>query len=194
MNYFTMLHEVVEGGYTDGEVSFSPELNDYYQVGKCISLKGLSINVVLDKKIRSLKSDFFLTACGAFFGSRELRVVFEELGSSAELVKAEVKYFDGRPVEKDYFLIHLNQKIKCFDYERSDYSGKAMILKKLKSSELDAEYMARGVTKLCVDESKADGSHFLFLGDVIWIDPIVSEVFVSKVESKKLAIRFVALG
>ncbi|WAC00441.1 hypothetical protein OSW16_12625 [Pseudomonas putida] len=194
MKYFTMSHELVEGGYTDGDVLFSPGLEDYYQVGKSLPLDGISITVVLDKKVRSLKSDFFLTACGAFIGSKELRVVCEELGSDARFVKAEVKYFGGKSVEKDYFLIHLDAKIKCFDYEQSDYSGKNMVLRRLQSGELDAEYLARGVTKLCIDESKADGSHFLFLGDVAWIDPIVSEVFVSKVEDKKLATRFIALG
>ncbi|MGN8262188.1 hypothetical protein ACLEJW_23110 [Pseudomonas sp. SMSB3] len=66
MIYYSMCHEVMDGGYTDGEVLFSPALDDYYQVGKNFALEGLMVSVTLDKRVRNLKSDFFLTTVGAF--------------------------------------------------------------------------------------------------------------------------------
>jgi hypothetical protein len=59
MKYYSMCHEVVDGGYTDGDVLFSPALDDYYQVGKNFSLIGVEVSVTLDRRVRHLKSDFF---------------------------------------------------------------------------------------------------------------------------------------
>ncbi|WP_442109127.1 imm11 family protein [Pseudomonas sp. NUPR-001] len=169
-------------------------LEDYYQVGRLLSISGLSIEVILDKRVRNLSSDFFLTTCGAFFVSGELKNVFNEVNSEASFIRAEVKYFSGKPVEEEYFLIHVDEKVSCFDYEQSEYSGKTMILNKVKAGELDNDYKVRGIKKLCIDELKTGGLDFLFVEGVIWIDPIVSETFVRKVESKKLLVRFDAVG
>ncbi|HGY9626242.1 TPA: DUF1629 domain-containing protein [Pseudomonas putida] len=193
MNYYSMCHEVVDGGYTDGDVLFSPALGGYYRVGESISLTHLSVSVVLDKKVRSLKSDFFLTACGAFFVSNDLKDVLEELSSKAQFVSADVKYFNGRHTEKKYFLIHVNEKVPCFDYELSEYSGKSMVVSKLLAGELAYDYKVRGVKKMCINEKAAGGLDFFFVDGVIWIDPIVSEQLVLKVKSKKLSVRFNAI-
>jgi len=193
MKYYSMCHEAVEGGYTDGDVVFSPSLGDYYQVGMPLSLKGLSVDVVLDKKVRRLTSDFFLTTCGAFFVSENMKKALEEVSVELQFVSACIKYSGGKNTEKQYFFIHANARVSCFDYDRSEYSGKSVVVGKLVANELGADYKVRGVKKLIVDELKTNGLDFFFLDGVIWIDPIVSEFFVRKVESEKLNARFVAI-
>ncbi|MGB5956275.1 imm11 family protein [Pseudomonas sp.] len=194
MKYYSMCHEVVDGGYTDGDVLFFPELDDYYQVGKSLSLAKLKVEVSLDKKVRRLKSDFFLTTCGAFFVSKELKDVLEEVNAKVQFASASVEYFDGRSSEKQYFFIHANEMPRCFDYDLSEYSGKTMVLSKIQADELDADYRVRGIKKMHINEAKAGGLDFFFVGGVIWIDPIASEELVQKVESKKLLVRFDAVG
>ena len=193
MKYYSMCHEAVEGAYTDGDVVFSPLLGDYYQIGIPLSLKGISVDVVLDKKVRRLTSDFFLTTCGAFFVSENMKEALEEVSVELQFVSACIKYFGGKHTEKKYYLIHADAKVSCFDYEFSKYSGKSMVVGKLMANELGADYKVRGVKKLIIDELKANGLDFFFLDGVVWIDPIVSELFVRKVEGKKLNARFVAI-
>ncbi|WP_313459947.1 imm11 family protein [Pseudomonas sp.] len=194
MIYYSMCHEVMDGGYTDGEVLFSPALDDYYQVGKNFALEGLMVSVTLDKRVRNLKSDFFLTTVGAFFVSKELKNILEEVNAKVEFALASVRYFNGKPSDKEYFLIHANETCKCLDYQLSEYSGKSMVLNKIQAGELSADYKVRGIKRMCVDEAEAGGLDFFFVGGVIWIDPIASERLVSKIKKKKLFIKFNAIG
>lgn len=92
MNYYSMCHEVVKGGYTDGDVVFYPTLSDYYQVGMSLSLIGVSVSVILDKTVRALKSDFFLTTSGAFFVSQDFKGVLGGLNTSLQFSPADVKH------------------------------------------------------------------------------------------------------
>lgn len=194
MNYYSMCHEVVEGGYTDGDVVFYPSLSDYYQIGMSFSLAGVSVSVILDKRVRSLKSDFFLTTSGAFFVSQEFKDVLGELNTNVQFFPADVKYSNGRPAAKKYYFIHVNDRCACFDYGLSEYSGKSLVLSKIHAGELAADYKVRGVKKMCIDEAKTGSLDLFFVAGVIWIDPIVSELLVRKVESNKLLVRFSAVG
>ena len=194
MNYYSMCHEVVKGGYTDGDVVFYPTLFDYYQVGMSLSLIGVSVSVILDKTVRALKSDFFLTTSGAFFVSQDFKDVLGGLNTSLQFSPADVKHFNGRPAVKKYYFIHVNDRCACFDYGLSEYSGKSLVMSKIQAGELTADYKVRGVKKMCIDEAKTGSLDLFFVAGVIWIDPIVSEVLVRKVESNKLLVRFSAIG
>ncbi|MCO7534441.1 hypothetical protein NJH24_06545 [Pseudomonas asiatica] len=194
MNYYSMCHEVVKGGYTDGDVVFYPTLSDYYQVGMSLSLIGVSVSVILDKTVRALKSDFFLTTSGAFFVSQDFKDILGGLNTSLQFSPADVKHFNGRPAVKKYYFIHVNDRCACFDYGLSEYSGKSLVMSKIQAGELTADYKVRGVKKMCIDEAKTGSLDLFFVAGVIWIDPIVSEVLVRKVESNKLLVRFSAIG
>ncbi|WP_410953196.1 imm11 family protein [Pseudomonas sp. S1(2024)] len=194
MNYYSMCHEVVEGGYTDGDVVFYPPLSDYYQIGMSLSLTGVSVSVVLDKKVRALKSDYFLTTSGAFFVSQEFKEVLGGLNTNLQFSPADVKHSNGKPTVKKYYFIHDNDRCACFDYGLSEYSGKSLVMSKIQAGELAADYKVRGVKKMCIDEAKTGSLDLFFVAGVIWIDPIVSEVLVRKVESNKLLVRFSAIG
>ncbi|MCO6690767.1 hypothetical protein KMZ27_15695 [Pseudomonas shirazica] len=67
-------------------------------------------------------------------------------------------------------------------------------MSKIKAGELAADYKVRGVKKMCIDEAKTGSLDLFFVAGVIWIDPIVSEVLVRKIESNKLLVRFSAIG
>jgi len=194
VNYFVMCHEAVDGRYTDGDVLFTPPLEDYYQVGRFLQTKDLIVDLTMDKKVRSLKSDFFLTGCGSFFVSDQLKAVFGKFEVDLEFVPAVVKYHSGKPVEKRYYLIHANSKVPCFDYRDSEYAGKSLVLSKIQSGELSPDYNVRGITRLCINEVKARSLDFFFIQGAIWIDPIVSENLVREVQDKKLCVRFLKAG
>lgn len=178
MKYSILRHENVNGKFVDGDVEFTPPLADYYQVGKNSLPTGTKIHLTLDARVKKIDSDFFLTTCGAFFISSALRNVLEGFKTCFVIHPASVSYHDGKPAEADYFLIHSSFKVKCFDYLNSDYSGKNMVLAKLMHGELSSEYLARGIKKLCIVEQQADDLDFLFVDQIIWVDPVISEAVV----------------
>jgi hypothetical protein len=193
MQYYSMCHEWVEGSYTSASVAFSPSLDTYYDVGQYVQLEGLSVTAVMDKNIRRLKSDVFLAGPGAFFVSEALKQVVSALGHDLHFVKADVRYANGSAVEKRYFLAHAQRLQACLDYERSDYSGKPLILRRIQENELEPGYKVRGIKKLCIDAARTDGLDIFFLDKAVWIDPIVSKALVHAVEQEKLLVRFVPL-
>lgn len=194
MNYYSMCHELSEGDYTNGEVFFSPPLQEYYALGEKIDLNGVSVSVRLDKKIRLLKSEFFLTGCGAFFVSEKLKETLEGLNTSLIFLAADIKHYSGKDVDKRYYLIHCEELCWCFDYDASEYSGKSLVQKRHKAGEFNDDYKVRGVKKIAIDQAKAGPLDLFFIGGVIWIDPIVSEQLVEAVEAARLRIRFLPLG
>jgi len=194
MKYYSMCHELSEGDYTNGEVFFSPPLQGYYGLGKEIDLNGVSVSVRLDKKIRLLKAEVFLTGCGAFFVSEKLKETIKELNTNLVFLAADIEYYSGKDVGKRYYLIHCEEFCWCFDYDASEYSGKPLVQKRRKAGEFNNDYKVRGVKKISIDRSKAGLLDLFFIGGVIWIDPIVSERLVEAVEAARLPIRFLPLG
>ncbi|WP_282372191.1 imm11 family protein [Pseudomonas sp. PS02290] len=178
MKYFILRHEDINGRFIDGDVEFSPPLTNYYQVGKEVLPAETKIRLTLDRRVKKIDSDFFLTSCGAFFISAAMRKVLDEFKTSLVIHPVNLMYHDGKAVEAEYFLIHQDFKVRCFDYQNSDYSGKNMVLAKLSHEELSPEYLARGIKKLCIVERQADNNDFLFVDQIIWIDPLISEAVV----------------
>ena len=72
MEYFLLRHEYSKPDYISGSVVFNPPLDNYYKIGKDLPSGEIAISLKMDKLIRKLKVDFFLTTCGAFFASTEL--------------------------------------------------------------------------------------------------------------------------
>ncbi|MGF6110221.1 imm11 family protein [Pseudomonas frederiksbergensis] len=186
MQYYILRHEELSGGFIDGDVQFFPALPDYYQVGKKIFVPETKVSLVLDKRVKKIKSDFFITTCGAFFVSEQMKSVIAESKFDSEFFPVDAKYFSGKTTEKRYFLIHANSKVACFDYLNSEYSGKSMVLGRLANGELSDDYKVRGIKKLCVEEQQVAELDFFFVDKVIWIDPLVSEALLSVAKIKGL--------
>lgn len=186
MQYYILRHEDLDGRFVDGDVEFFPALPNYYKVGEKILLPETKVSLVLDKRIKKLNADFFLATCGAFFVSEQMKEVIDEYNVSLDFFPVDAIYFNGRATERKYFLIHANDKVSCFDYVNSEYSGKSMVLGKLSSGELSPDYKVKGIKKLCIDELESEGLDFLFVDKIIWIDPLVSEVIVNAAKSKGL--------
>ncbi|UFH48872.1 imm11 family protein [Pseudomonas sp. KNUC1026] len=194
MNYYSLCHEYLIDGFTDGNVKFSPALEDHYQTGRDFCFSNTSVSLIMDKKVKRLTSDFFLTTCGAFFMSEEMKEVVDDCKNQLVFIPAETKYFNGEITEKKYYFIHDSRKISCFDYFQSEYSGKALTIKNKQSGVLAKDHRVRGVKKFVVDASSSEGLDFLFVNNVIWIDPVVSELLVEKVKKHKLLVRFEPIG
>lgn len=186
MQYYILRHEDLDGGFVDGDVEFFPALPDYYKLGEKILLRQTKVSLVLDKRIKKLRADFFLTTCGAFFVSEQMKEILDKHNVSLDFFSADAIYFNGRVTEKKYYLIHANDKVPCFDYVNSEYSGKSMVLVKLASGELSPDYKVRGIKKLCIKELEGEKLDFFFVDKVIWIDPLVSEEIVSAAKSRGL--------
>lgn len=190
MKYFKVSHEGEDGKFIDGDVSFQPKISGYYQNGKNLLPKGGEVFVVLDKSIKHTDTDFFMTSVGAFFISKKLKKIIENFQCDLDFVKAEVSYHDGSPLSQEYYLMHAVQRIDCFDYIESEYSGKSLVLTRIQKNELQNDYQVRGVKKLIIDESRVDCKDIFFIGGVIWLDPIASELLVSEIQKNNLNVRF----
>lgn len=66
MTYFFLNHQNPKGGFVDGDVTFDPPLTDYYYNGQPLPGDAKSVTVVMDKAVKRLKVDLFLTTSGAF--------------------------------------------------------------------------------------------------------------------------------
>lgn len=131
VKYYSMCREVTGGGYADGDVRFAPPLDDHYKVSSKLALDGLSVEVILDRKVRNLKSDFLLTTCGAFFVSKASRSVLEGVNADINFAPPHVRHFNEKSVAREYFLINPDEMPRCFDYELSECAGKSMVLSRI---------------------------------------------------------------
>ncbi|GLU40006.1 hypothetical protein [Pseudomonas sp. NBRC 100443] len=190
MRYFILHHEDPNGKFIDADVEFSPSLPEYYQIGKNLLSENTEITITLDKSIKKINSDFFLTTCGAFFASEGLKDIFETFQHDLTIVPSKALYFSKKEVEKKYFLIHSNEKKPCFDYKNSEYSGKQLILNRISNGEPPSNFQAKGIKKLRLDEKKIGSSNFFFIADIIWLDPIVSENIESMAKQKNIKLIF----
>lgn len=179
MQYYILRHESTAGSFVDADVEFIPPLPEYYQVGKKLFLAGTRVNVKLDNRVKKLKADFFLTTSGAFFVSEPLKEILSSHEVDLDFTLANSSYFNGSTTENRYFLVHAENKLICFDYVSSEYSGKSMILDRIANGELSTDYQVRGIKKLCINEQGVKGLDFFFVDNIIWIDPLISETVVN---------------
>ncbi|MBC3951773.1 imm11 family protein [Pseudomonas folii] len=179
MQYYILRHEDAAGRFVDADVEFIPTLPEYYQVGKKFSLAGTRVNLTLDKRVKKLKADFFLATCGAFFVSKPLKEILSNHDVDLNFLLVNSSYFDGSTTENRYFLVHTENKLICFDYVNSEYSGKSMVLDRIANGELSTDYQVRGIKKLCINEQEVRGLDFFFVDKIIWIDPLISETVVN---------------
>lgn len=189
MKHYLLWHEYPEEGFIDGDVAFSPPLPGYYQVGTPLDTRGLSVSVKLDKLVKKLKVDFFLTTSGAFFASEQLADLLQQFQSNLKTVPAEVCYHNGKPVERAFRLVHVDQRLECFDYRNSLYAGKPLVLQRLERGEDMSSFLVKGLQSVAIDESRTEGAHFFFVKNVILIDPIVSQDLVDAMRAAGLFIR-----
>lgn len=190
MQYYILRHEDPSGKIIDGTVQFVPKLPDYYQLGKKVMSAATEVSLVLDKVVKNLQSDFFLTTCGAFFVSSQMKEVLDKNTVELDYFSVDTSYFSGRTTEKKYFLIHVDSKVDCFDYLNSEYSGKSMVLGRLTSGELSADYKVRGIKKLCIEKKNIAKLDFLFVDNIIWIDPLVSENIIKEATRRGIRLNF----
>lgn len=194
MKYFVLRHEDLAGKFIDGDVIFNPPLADYYQVGEDILEPDTTVSVILDKRIKKLVSDFFYTTGGAFFASQEVKSLLEDSRVDLKILPAKIKYFNGRDAESEYYLVHADAKVACFDYQLSQYSGKSLVLDRIAKGEFSTDFKVRGINKLHVKEDMVGALDFFFIKDLIWIDPIVSEAFMQAAILRGINVRFEAIA
>ena len=137
------------------------------------------VNLKLDKRVKKLKADFFLATCGAFFVSEPLKEILSSHKVDLDFLMVNSSYFNGSATENRYFLAHAENKLICFDYVNSEYSGKSMILDRITNGELATDYQVRGIKKLCINEQEVKGLDFFFIDNIIWIYPLISETAVN---------------
>ena len=188
MNYFSLKHEYPNSGYIDGDVTFVPPLPDYYQVGAPYDLANRSISVKMDKAVKKLKVDFFLTTSGAFFASEPLAALLLQHQPDLQTYSAETTYFGGKATEKQYRLVHAARRVPCFDYEHSEYAGKALTLQRLARGEDPQTILVKGIQAIVIDEKNSGGANFFFLSNVLYIDPFVSESLASAIREQGLVV------
>lgn len=186
MNYFLLRHEYPNSGYIDGDVIFTPPFATYYRVGEPLEADQPLIAVTMDKSVRKLKADFFLTTSGAFFASDELSELLTRYEASVRVVPADTRYSGGKSTEKRFWLVHTNDRLPAFDYERSQYAGKELSLRRLECGESPGSFLVKGVQSVVIDENRAAGHHFFFLKNVLLIDPIVSGDLAQAIRERNL--------
>ena len=189
MKYFFLQYQYKDAGFIDGDVTFEPPLSDHYYLGKTDVSNVRNVNVILDTRVKRLRADFFHTGSGAFFCSVAFAEVLSLLQSDVNFVSAKTSYHRLESTEKKYKLIHVNQKIDCFDYERSEYAGKALVLEN-RADPKQSPRLVKGVTKSCIDEERAAGAHYFFLDHVTIFNPVVSQDFVAALVAAKLKVEY----
>jgi len=193
MKYFLLRHEY-PNRFINGNVKFTPPFEKesitggYYRVGFPLDLAHRTISVTMDSfYVRSLKVDFFL-ASSSFFASEMLATLLKLYQSDLQIIPADVFYSNGKPTEKTYYLVHTDQHLPCFDYHNSEYSGKALALRRLERGESPDSFMINVAQSIAIDEEIAAGYNFFFLKNVMIIDPIVSEPLVNAMREQKLKV------
>ncbi|WP_197342674.1 hypothetical protein [Ralstonia solanacearum] len=194
MNYFLLRHEYPEGGYIDGDVAFDPPLENYYRVGEPVDVNKRIILVTMDKAVRKLKVDFFLTTSGAFFASEEFAQLLKLHQANLKIVPAETRYASGKPTEKRYCLVHADYRLPAFDYQQSQYAGKGLTLQRLERGESPDSFLVKGVQLIVIDEERAAGQHYFFLKNVALIDPIVSNEIMHEIRDRNLNVPLDSIG
>ncbi|WP_055324661.1 imm11 family protein [Ralstonia solanacearum] len=194
MNYFLLHHKHPESGYIDGDVMFDPPLDTYHRAGEPLDVSGRIIVVTMDKAVRKLKTDFFLTTSGAFFASEAFAELLKRHQTNLQIVPAEARYASGKPTEKRYCLVHADHRLPAFDYQRSQYAGKGLALQRLERGESPDSFLAKGVQSIVIDEECAAGHHYFFLKNVALIDPIVSSELVHAIRDRALNVPLESLS
>ncbi|PTB21038.1 hypothetical protein C9I57_09965 [Trinickia symbiotica] len=193
MRYFLLRHEYSDSGYVDGDVAFIPPLTGYYQAGTPLEVGDRAVSVTMDKAVRKLKADFFLTTSGAFFAAEKLATLLKRYQNDLRIIPAHTSYSSGRATEKRYMLVHANRRLPCFDYRRSEYAGKALALQRLERGESADAFLVKGVQALAIDEKFAVGANFFFIKNVVLIDPVVSESLEKEIREQKFNVRLEAV-
>ncbi|MBD8493185.1 hypothetical protein [Pseudomonas syringae] len=186
MQYYILRHEDLQGRVIDGDVTFIPALADYYQVGRDLIPAGTRVILELDRCVKKLEADFFLTTCGAFFVSQAMKNLLDLHSHDLDLLPADTRYASGNATQHRYFLVHARHNTACFDYLNSEYSGKSMILDRLARGELSADYKVRGIKKLWITMNEGVAPDFFFVDNILWIDPLISETVVNAAKSLRL--------
>lgn len=191
MNYFLLRHQYTKPSYIDGTIVFNPP-QPYYRIGTDLQEGNLSISLKMDKLMRKVNVDFFYTTGGGFFASTELANLIQEHQKQIRVIPATSTYNNGKPTEKSYCLIHVPKRVDCFDYELSDYGGKALTLQRMERGE--PRNLVKVIRNLVIDPQKADGLHFFFIDNVLMIDPVVSGDLARLITEKGFLVNLQALA
>ncbi|RKP46387.1 imm11 family protein [Trinickia fusca] len=114
--------------------------------------------------------------------------------SDLQTTPAETRYLSGKSTEKRYVLVHMDRRLPCFDYRRSEYAGKLLALQRLERGESPDNFLVKGVQSIAIDEECAEKANLFFLRNVVLIDPIVSETLESAMRDKKLNVQLEAIA
>lgn len=174
MSYYFLESQLPKSGYVDGRVTFVPEPETYYsQIHSRLPIDTI-VEVLLDSSIRNLKNDYFHTTGGARIVSDAFKILLERQKTDIQFIPAALRYHNGRPVERIYWIAHLPDKVDCFDYERSDYGRKAVIAASVHEP---PRKLIKVLFKAYLDPEKVDGREFFMLAHVLALKPIISSEF-----------------
>lgn len=115
------------------------------------------------------KSEHAVTTSGAFFASAELAALLKLHKCDVQIIQADTRYSNGKNTEKTYFLVHAEQRLSCFDYQQSEYAGKALALERLAQGEHPDSFLVKGVRSVVIDEKCAADADFFFSRTLFWL-------------------------
>lgn len=191
--YYVLRHDNDDGVFIDGDVVFCPALAEPYQVGKDVVPAGTRLELVLDRRTRVVKPDFFLTTSGAFFVSAAMKDVLSQHATLLDFFPVDARHAEGHPTDKTWFLMHAKDRLACFDYVNADYAGKPLVLSRMAAKTLSADYLARGIKTLRIVEGQTAGLDCFFIDGIIWIDPVVSAAVVDAARAAGLVLNVEAI-
>jgi hypothetical protein len=191
MEYFVLEHRHPMFGYVNGTVIYRPSISPKYVHELHQIPDDLEVEVCLNRDVRQLKLDFF-SAGEAFFASEEFVEILTTNDASVVARPAVVTFGNGVLTGKKYFFVGAVERVHCFDFDRSEYSGKALHL------EMRSEGKSRRVNtiqQVVLDEQSClDRGYFFVDPDVAIMNPVVSGAVVDQARLKKLVIVPVALS
>jgi hypothetical protein len=191
VEYFVIEHRYQDTGYINGDVTYTPPLQEPYRRGHGYLLENCMTEVKLDSGLRNINVDFF-SASEAFFVSDAFAKILSRLNVNIELAPSQVNYSNGQATQKKYWLAHFSERKNCFDYYNSDYAGKALIIKSIQT---DSSRRVNVIQRLALDENRIQGENFFLINEnVSVLNPIASDTLIHFARSEKLKLAVVPIS
>lgn len=185
MQYYVLEYQYPRKGFISGGATFEPALGDYYDPNHTELPHLTTAEVTLDSRVRKLDVDFFYTGNRATVVSDAYKQLLEQWNAVAQFIPAQIYYHNHASVPGTYWIAHALQSLDCVDYEKSQYAGKAMVLRSIDQL---PRRIAKGFEQIILDESNIEGNEFFKLDYTYISNPIISETLYREIKKHKLKI------
>lgn len=184
MDHYALEYQYPRKGFISGGATFTPEV-EYYDPLQTDLPPHTTAEVMLDARLRKMDVDFFYTGTRATVVSDAFKQLLEEYHICAQFIPAQMYYHNGVPVPTTYWIVHRLQQLDVVNYEASDYAGKQLVLR---SMQQPPRRIAKGFSRIVLDEQKI-GTNELFTLEYTYIsNPIISERLYEEIKKRKLRI------